>query len=81
MVIEKPIQFTIVSAVPFISADTFCATSVEKRGESATTTEPQKRRKPINIFSDSIANINGEMRQHIHDKSSAVNAICLVPTD
>ncbi|MFT6961571.1 MAG: hypothetical protein ACJAWV_001286 [Flammeovirgaceae bacterium] len=32
IVIEKPMQFTMVSAVPFVSAGAFWATSVEKSG-------------------------------------------------
>ena len=79
IVIEKPMQLTIVSAVPFFSAIAFCATSVEKRGESAITTIPQKTRKPINKLSYSVANIKGESRQHTHDRSNAMNAVCLVP--
>jgi len=42
MVIAKPIQLTIVKAVPLFSAGAFFATSVENNGESAMTTNPQK---------------------------------------
>ena len=45
IVIAKPIQFTIVKAVPFTSAFADCATSVENCGESATTAIPQKSNK------------------------------------
>ena len=45
MVIENPIQFTIVRAVPLNSGDALWATKVENRGESAMTTMPQKSRK------------------------------------
>lgn len=45
IVIAKPIQFTIVKAVPFILASALFATNVENRGESAITTNPQKNRK------------------------------------
>ena len=79
IVIENPMQLTIVSTVPFISADAFWATSVDKRGESAITTIPQKIRKPINKLSNSLVNINGEIMQHPHDKSNAINAVRLVP--
>ena len=79
MVMANPIQFTIVSAVPCISAVTFLATRVENRGESIITTIPQKSRKPRKTLSDSVVNIQGESRQQPQDKSSAVNAICLVP--
>ena len=42
MEIENPRLFTIVSAVPLISAEAFCATSVDNKGESAMTT-PKKQ--------------------------------------
>ena len=79
IVIEKPMELTIVSAVPFISAGAFWATSVEKRGESAMTTIPQKSKKITNRISNSTANIKGEMRQHPQDKSKAMNAVRFVP--
>ena len=44
MVIANPIQFTIVKAVPFTDGAARWATSVEKSGESAMTTIPQKMR-------------------------------------
>ena len=40
MVIENPIQFTIVKAVPFTSGSAFWAISVENNGESAITKSP-----------------------------------------
>lgn len=49
----KPTQFIMVSAVPFISVDAFCATRVENNGESAMTTIPQKMRKATKSTSDS----------------------------
>ena len=45
IVIAKPIQFTIVKAVPFIFKSAFVATKVENSGESAMTTKPQINRK------------------------------------
>jgi hypothetical protein len=45
MVIENPIQFTIVNAVPFKCGFVFWAIRVENRGESAMTTKPQNIRK------------------------------------
>lgn len=78
---EKPTQFTIVSAVPFISDGAFCATNVENRGESATTTIPQIIKNRINRASDSIENINGEIRQQRHDMSNAIKAVRFVPND
>ena len=74
-------QFTIVSAVPLISADVFWATKVEKRGESEMTTIPQKIRKPINKISDSDFKKNGEMRQHPQDKVNAILAIRFAPAN
>lgn len=71
-------QLTMVSAVPFSSTGAFCATNVENKGESAITTIPQKRRKEINTIPDSRENISGEIRQHRHDKNSAIDAIRLV---
>lgn len=79
MVIENPIQFTIVSAVAFISADAFLATNVEKSGESAITTIPQKSRKPINKLSDLVSKSNGETRQHTQDNNNVKKAIRLAP--
>ena len=49
MVIEKPIQLTMVNAVPLNSAGALFATKVENKGESAITTKPQKIRKTIKI--------------------------------
>ncbi|CAM1355458.1 conserved hypothetical protein [Tenacibaculum halocynthiae] len=68
-----------VSAVPFISADVFFAINVEKRGESAITKNPQKKRKPIKTLSDSVLNIIGEIRQQVQDNKRAMKAIRLVP--
>ena len=48
IVIAKPIQFTIVKAVPLFFEGAFFATNVENSGESAITTIPQKIRKIIN---------------------------------
>ena len=79
IVIEKPMQLTIVSAVPFFSPIAFLATSVEKRGESAITTIPKKIRKPMNKLLNSVVNIRGDMRQHTHERSNAMNAVRLAP--
>ena len=79
MVMKNPMQLTMVSAVPFNSRGAFCATRVEKRGESAMTTIPQKRRNGINIIRVSIENTSGEIRQQQHDNKSARDAICLKP--
>lgn len=50
MVIEKPMQLTIVRAVPLSFFGALFATKVENRGESATTTIPQKIKKLINKY-------------------------------
>ncbi len=54
IVIENPIQFTIVSAVPLSFLGTFNATKVENRGEPAITTIPQKSKKSVKRASFSI---------------------------
>lgn len=41
IVIAKPIDVTIVNAVPLLAAGADCATSVENCGESDTTVKPQ----------------------------------------
>ena len=79
MVIAKPIQFTMVSAVPLTSKEAFCATSVEKSGESAITTMPQKIRKLIKTNGESILNKIGENKQQQQERSNAIKAIFLVP--
>ena len=79
MVIEKPIQFTIVSAVPFISAGAFWATSVEKSGESAMTTIPQNIKKPMKKDSEDDLNKSGDSKQHRQDNKSDRKAIRFVP--
>ena len=77
----KPILLTIVSAVPLVSASAFCATSVEKSGESAITTIPQKIRNVNNSKSEFMLIISGETRQHKPDKNKAKAAVFLVPND
>ena len=44
IVIENPMQVTMVKAVPLISNGTDCAANVENCGESATTENPHIRR-------------------------------------
>jgi len=79
IVIVKPIQFTIVRAVPLSTDGAFLATKVEKRGESAMTTIPQKIRKAIKKKWDSALNIMPETRQQPQDRSNELNAIRLCP--
>ena len=79
MVMENPMQLTMVSAVPFVSDAALCATKVENMGESAITTIPQKKRNTMNkiVLDDDM--ISGEIRQHIPDKESAITAVFLAP--
>ena len=75
----KPMQFTMVRAVPLISAGAFWATKVEKSGESAMTTMPQNKRKPIKKGFDAQSKNTGDNRQHKPDKNRAVAAVILTP--
>ena len=52
MVMAKPIQLTIVKDVPLDASGAFWATKVENKGESATTTIPQKKRKINRTFKE-----------------------------
>jgi len=75
----KPMQLTIVSAVPLILASAFWATRVENIGESAMTTIPQNNKKLTNRISELILKTKGETKQHRHDKSNAKKAVILAP--
>ena len=77
MVIEKPIQLTIVKAVPLDSAGALMATKVENNGESAITTSPQKIRKIIRTNTWPWLKTKGETRQHEPDETKAYVAIFL----
>lgn len=79
MVIENPMQFTIVRAVPLSSTGALWATIVEKSGESVMTVIPQKSKKTRNRFPYGMVNASGEMRQQHPERKSAVEAIFLVP--
>ena len=80
MVIENPMQFTMVSADPLDSCGAFCATKVENIGESAITTNPQNDRNIITMVVDPLNINNGETRQHAHDKNNATAAILFALT-
>lgn len=69
---------TMVSAVPFIFGTEFCATSVEKRGESATTSIPQNSKNAINTY-EPVLKKNGENIQHKQESDNAANAVFFVP--
>ena len=79
MVMAKPMQLTIVSAVPFNASGALFATNVENKGESAITTMPQNNRKPINTVGDARVKTKGDSRQHKQDKPKKSRAICLTP--
>lgn len=79
MVIEKPVQFTMVSDVPLNSSATFCATRVENNGESATTAIPQIKRKMINSGAELLNKNSGESRQQQPETNSAIAANLFMP--
>ena len=72
-------QFTIVSAVPLTSATAFCATSVEKSGESAITTMPQRIKNMENTLGALIFIIKGVKRQQIPERVNAKVATFFSP--
>ena len=78
MVMEKPMQVTIVMAVPFEAAGAFCATRLENTGESVMTTNPQNTRKPINAGKGKLK-ASGESRQQEPDNNKAINAVLGLP--
>ncbi len=75
IVIEKPIQFTIVSDEPLIVLGTEPAMSVENIGESATTLNPQVKRKRKRRKVDGWDTIKGVSKQHTPDTMSDKSAI------
>src|SRR5690606_26028676 len=79
MVIAKPIELTMVRAVPRDSPSALFATRVENRGESATTTAPQRRRNIMRSTAELWKNMRGESRQQIALIARAVAAVFLVP--
>lgn len=79
MVMENPTLFTIVRDVPRVSGGALCATKVEKRGESAITTRPQKNKKAMNTAGDTANRNRGEARQQTHDNNNASVANFLAP--
>lgn len=79
IVIEKPIQFTIVSEVPLVSDGALCATSVESNGESAMTTNPQRNKKDSNRIGENDFKKSGAVKQHNPDINNHNEAIFFVP--
>ena len=79
MVIVKPIQFTIVSAVPFDSISLFWATKVENRGESEITAIPQIIKKAIKTIFELLIKIKGDIKQHKQEINKEKTAVCFSP--
>ena len=80
IVIENPIQLTIVSAVPFVSDAALCATKVENIGESAITTMPQKKRNAMNTIVLGVVMMGGEIKQDKTENERATIAVFGAPT-
>ena len=79
MVMEKPIQLTMVSDVPFDAGCAFCATNVENNGESAITAIPHINIKAINEVVEPLNSNSGDMKQQIHDTDNAIIAVFFTP--
>ncbi len=78
MVIEKPMQFTIVIAVPLSVSGAFCATKVENSGESAIITIPQKSKKSTKVVSYATIKKSNVTKQQILENKSIEKAVLLV---
>ena len=79
IVIKKPIQVTIVSDDPRFCGETFCATSAENNGESATTAIPQRMRNTMKAVGELFDKKTGESRQHAPDIINEAVAIFFAP--
>ena len=79
IVMEKPMQFIIVSEAPLDSSLAFCATNVENNGESAITTRPQKKRKVISAHPEPMNRKRGESKQHKQESNNEIVAILFAP--
>lgn len=79
IVIEKPIQFTIVNDEPLYAGTADCATKVENNGESAMTTILQKNRKAMNINGEAPYKNRGDNKQQHPESAKAVVAIFFAP--
>ena len=78
-VMAKPRQLTMVKAVPLIFGGAFCATKVENKGESITTTAPQNKRKESRTIGEAKKKTKGEIRQQIPESDNAEVATFWVP--
>ena len=76
---EKPIQLTMVKAVPMDCTSQFWATIVEKRGESAITAIPQIISNVIKMGVELIIKNIGESRQQRPDMVNAKKAVFFMP--
>lgn len=79
MVMAKPIQLTMVNAVPLSSGMAFWATKVENKGESAITTIPQNTKKTKKSSRFPVKKTMGSKRQQHPESKRAVRAVFLVP--
>ena len=79
MVIENPMQFTIVSEVPRDSSGAFWATKVENKGESAITANAQTNKKTMNSTDEPANRKSGETMQHKHETVNAATATFFAP--
>ena len=79
IVMAKPIQVTMVMAVPFSAGVALFATKEEKRGESPTTAKPQNSINTINEKVDCVVKKYGDTTQQINEASKNRNAVFLVP--
>lgn len=79
IVIEKPIQLTIVSDVPFDPCGAYRATNVENIGESAITAKLHTSKKMSTTEVDSMNKNNGDTRQQKQEVLKARMAIFFSP--
>lgn len=79
MVMENPMQFTMVNEVPLDSSRAFWATRVENKGESAITTNPQKKRNAISATTEELKRRSGEAKQQRQERNNERVAIFLAP--
>jgi hypothetical protein len=79
MVIAKPMQFTIVMALPLEEGSALDATIVENNGESAITVKPQIKRKKSKTKGEAVARKNGDNKQQQKEIKSAMEAILFTP--
>lgn len=76
IVIAKPIELTMVNAVPLIDASAFCATNVESIGESAITDTPHKIKNTKNAHEGTaLPTTTGATRQQQPDSIRASSAV------